>query len=305
MRSGLGRHVGVAHRVEERRHPSGLAVPHLEHEPAARLQDSGRSARDGLRHVVADEREVRFVLAHVRHQRRKLVRLDVGRVGDDEVVGAAGESLPQVVLEQVDRQAGAQSVLAGERERVGGDVDRGHARARMLVCDREGDRAAARADVEHQRCFEPAQMEKRALDDDLRLGPRDQRAPVDGQRQPAEAPLAEDVRDRLAAGAARDELAVAVELAVVERPVEVRVELDALPAERVREQQLRVEPRRLGGLAEVLRRAPEDVSDRHASSARRRSSACSASVKSPSPPGSTFSRFTVTLTRWSVARLSG
>ena len=178
-----------------------------------------------------------------------------------------------------------------------------------LVGEREGDRAGAGADVEHPRRLDVAQPGEAALDDDLRLGPRDQRAPVDRERQPPEAPLAEDVGDRLVARAARDEVAVAVELGVGERPVEVGVELDPLAAERVGEQELRVEARRLRGLAEVLGRAPEHVPERqrrgHASSARRRSSACSASVKSPSPPWSTFSRFTVTFTRWSVARLSG
>ena len=117
------------------------------------------------------------------------------------------------------------------------------------------------------------------------------------ERQPAEAPLAEDVGDRLPARAARDELAIPVELAALERPVEVGVQVDPLPAERVGEQQLRVEPSRLRRLAEMLGRAPEHLPDGHASSARRLSSAWSASVKASSPPGSTFSRFTVTFTR--------
>ena len=175
----------------------------------------------------------------------------------------------------------------------------------MLVGDRECDRTATRTDVEHPRCLEPEQKGESALDDDLRLGSRDQRPPVNCERQPAEPPLAEDVGDGLAACAARDELAIAVELAVLERPVEVGVELDPLSSERVREQQLRIEPRRLRRLAEMLGRAPEHLADGHASSARRLSSAWSASVKASSPPGSTFSRFTVTFTRWSVARLSG
>ena len=50
---------------------------------------------------------------------------------------------------------------------------------------------------------EAAQQLEAALDDDLGLGPRDEHAPVDLQRQPPEPPLAEDVRERLAAGAPR------------------------------------------------------------------------------------------------------
>jgi len=68
----------------------------------------------------------------------------------------------------------------------------------MLVGDRERDRTATRADVEHPRCLEPVQKRESALDDDLSLGPRDERPAVDGQRQAAEPPLAEDVRDGLA-----------------------------------------------------------------------------------------------------------
>ena len=117
------------------------------------------------------------------------------------------------MLEQLDREAGARCVLARQRERVGRDVDRGHTRAGMLVCDRERDRAGPGADVEHRRSVEAAQVRERTLDHDLGLGPRDQRPPVDRQRQPPEAPLAEDVGDRLVPRAARDELAVGVQLA--------------------------------------------------------------------------------------------
>ena len=75
----------------------------------------------------------------------------------------------------------------------------------MLVCDRERDRAASRADVEDARLGEPGDRREAALDDDLRLRPRDEHARVDRQRQPPEAPLAEHVRERLAPLAAREE----------------------------------------------------------------------------------------------------
>ena len=44
----------------------------------------------------------------------------------------------------------------------------------------------------------PRDPRQAALDHDLRLGPRHEDAPVDGEREPPEAPLAEDVRQRLA-----------------------------------------------------------------------------------------------------------
>ena len=57
-----------------------------------------RGLRDGLGHAVADERDVRLVVAHVRHQPLQIRGLDVGRVRDDEVVWPAGEAAGGVVL---------------------------------------------------------------------------------------------------------------------------------------------------------------------------------------------------------------
>ena len=162
-------------------------------------------------------------------------RLDVGRVRDDQLVRAAGEAVEEVMLDQLNGKPGSPDVLAREVERVGRDVDRGHARARMLVRDRERDRPRAGADVQHARLLEPRDVGERPLDDNLRLRPRDQRAPVDCEREPPETPLAEDVGDRLVPRAPRDELAVGVELLRAERPVEVGVELDPLSPERMGE----------------------------------------------------------------------
>ena len=206
-------------------------------------------------------------------------------------------------------------VLARERERVRRDVDGGDARIRLLVRDRERDRAAAGADVEHARRVEPREQREAALDDDLRLGPRHERARVGSQRQPPEAPLAEDVRERLAPRRAARRAPAPRALGLVERPVVLGVELDPREPERVREQQLGVEPRRLDALvAEVLggrgggpRRASRTAGQTPAaSSARRRSSAVSASVNSSRSPSRIRSSWcTVSLIRWSVTRFSG
>ena len=229
-----------------------LAVAHLEHEPASRPQHLERAPGDRLGRALPDERHLRLELPHVRHQRLELGRLDVRRVRHDELVRPSRQALPQVVLEQLELESRPLGVLARQRERVGRDVDRGDARARVLVGDRQRDRARAGADVEDARSLEAAQVRERPLDDDLRLRPRDQRAAVDRQREPPEAPLAEDVGDGLVPRAAGDELAIGGELGLAQRPVEVGVELDPRPAEHVREQQLGVEAPGLGGLAEVL-----------------------------------------------------
>ena len=149
------------------------------------------------------------------------------------------------VLQQLDRDAGPGHVLTRERERVGRDVDRGHPRPGMFVCDRQGDRTRPSADVEDTRSLDAANVRKSALDHDLGLGPWNQRPPVAGEREPSKAPFAEDVGDRLTRRPASDERAVLVQLVAVQGPFEVGVERDSLPAERVREQELRVEPCRL------------------------------------------------------------
>src|SRR5204862_4320922 len=95
-----------------------------------------------------------------------------------------------------------------------------------------------------------------ALDDDLRLGPRDQRAPVDLQAQAAEAPLAEDVRERRAPSPPLQELARRDHLPLVERAAVLRVQRDPREPERLPEQMLRVDARAGDALPlEELRRA--------------------------------------------------
>src|SRR4051812_21797957 len=87
----------------------------------------------------------------------------------------------------------------------------------------------------------PLEHRERALDDDLGLGARDERARIRLQRQPPEAPFAEDVRKRLARLAPGEQL--------VEAPVDLVVQpsVDAAPrrAEDVREDELGVDARRV------------------------------------------------------------
>ena len=141
------------------------------------------------------------------------------------------------------------------------------------------------------------------LDDDLRLRTRHERARVGLQRQAAEAPLAEHVRERLARLATREQrLDGAVDLAV-----EVGVEAAARRAGDVREQKLRVDARRVDpGGCEALLGCPQCVAELQSPSARRRSSVVSAAVKSSSSPWRMRSSWwTVSLIRWSVRRFSG
>jgi hypothetical protein len=148
------------------------------------------------------------------------------------------------------------------------------------------------------------------VDDGLGLRTRDEHARVDGEGEPPEPPLAEDVPERLSPRAPLHQLTEAAKLGLVQL-VLACVELGTLDAEHMRKQPFRVDERRgAAGLLERLSRLDERVANRHiaaaASRARRRSSEFRASVKSSSSPSSTPSSLCrVTLTRWSVTRFSG
>ena len=183
---------------------------------------------------------------------------------------------------------------------------RGDAGVRPLVGERERDRAAPGADVDDARRVDPAEQREGALDHDLGLRARHERASVGPERQPAEAPLAEHVGERLARGPALDELAHGAGVGLVERIGPPGRELEPREAERVRGDQLGVELRRVDARAlEEPAALAQQLAERHSPSRRRRSSAVSASVNSSSAPCSTSSSRTVTFTRWSVTRSCG
>ena len=215
----------------------------LEDERTVRGEDVHRARRNRLGVTRLEKRGRRLELDHLRREPVALVGAHVRRVRDDEVPRPRREPVEQVVWLQLDGETGARGVLAGEPERVLGDVDAGHPCPWVLVGDRERDRPGAGADVEHGWRLCSVEQCQAALHDDLGLGPGDQSAPVDRERQPAEAPLAEHVLQRLAPGSSRDELARDDQLVVAQRSLELHVQLDPLQPEGLREQPLRVEPR--------------------------------------------------------------
>ena len=180
----------------------------------------------------------------------------------------------------------------------------------MLVCDRERDRPAPRADVDHPRRRQPRDRRERPLDDDLRLGARHERPRVRLQGEPPETPFAEDIGERLAAAAPLDERAECVSLRLGQRPLETGVELKPREAEGARDDQLGVEPRRVEAAAArgypvVAATSSPKVAGGRPSSARRFASAASASVNSSRSPARTSASRPLTPTRWSVTRSCG
>src|SRR6185312_15956721 len=109
----------------------------------------------------------------------------------------------------------------------------------------------------------------------------DQHARIDRQRQAPEAPLAEDVRGRLARPPTLEQAPKDLRLLHGQSPVRVEVELEPREAEGLLGKQLGVDARRVDPR---LREHPLALGERlakgHVSSARRRSSAVRASVKS-------------------------
>src|SRR5687768_1594585 len=180
----------------------------------------------------------------------------------------------------------------------------------MFVSDGESDRTRSCPNVEDARLIDVAKKGETALDYDLRLRTRDERAPVDSEHEPPEPPLSENVRKRLAAYAPLHEGTQLGILLLVESHVR-RVQLRAREAEHVGDEVLRVHARRGdAGFVELARDVPNDVERDQAvataSKARRRSSAASASVKSSSsPPRIPSRRWSVSFVRWSVTRFSG
>ena len=193
-------------------------------------------------------------------------------------------------MHKLDAQPGSLRVLVGELERVERRVHGDHLDAVDFVRERESDRAGARPDIEHPWTSRLTEELDADLDDGLRLRSRHECTCVAVKRQTAKAPFAEDVGEGLADGAPFNQ---GPDGCVVDVVAHDR-QLGSGDAEDVRNDPLGVRPRRLDS---VLREQHCRPLHDH-SSARRRSSACNASVKLlRSPPTIWSSRCSVSLMR--------
>jgi hypothetical protein len=231
---------------------------HLENQPPIQHSVCGLNQRHRL--SIVDQSDTRFE----RELRCEfLVGQDVRRIRHNELERPA-KAIEQVRLNELDLEREPCCVLARECERISRDVGCCHTRVRPFRRDRERDRTRTRADVDDARRRNSLDARECALDDNLSLRPGHERARVGAQRQLPEAPLAEHVGERLPVAAPLDEGAGRCPLSFGERAVVLGVELDSLQFQRVGEQELRVEPRRIGSLAlEVLGCSPEHLTERH------------------------------------------
>ena len=197
---------GEARPADQVRDGRRLPLPHLE---ADRL--GARRGRDG---ELAQERIDRLEPGRARRQRA--ARLPVAKLGLElmplplrhvwQVRDERARTRPtRACRARCARGSSRLSRAAFSRaasSASGIEVRRDDRRVRQLVGDRERDRARAGADVQDARGLEL----ERHLDQELRLGPRDQDPAVNAQLDPAKALAAGDVGDRLAAQATADEL---------------------------------------------------------------------------------------------------
>ena len=230
-------------------------------------------------------------------------------------------------------------VLARQLERIGGYVGRVHQHlVRHLPPaqrrhQRHGDRPRARAHVGHPqrrgslgsgRGREPgAHDPQRRVHEELRLGSRDQRPRVRGDRLAVELAEAADVGHRLAALPPDDCRLEGGPRPVTHERLRVRQDPGPIRAHGLREQQLRVQARRagardgqaLGGRRDQGRDGRDGCGSGHRGyppvsvrSWRRSawSAICRASIRASIWPSSTpGTLWMVTPMRWSVTRLSG
>ena len=159
--------------------------------------------------------------------------VDVRRVGDDRSHGPAGKPSKRSWRSSSTARPVRARVLGGERERLGGAVDAGDVGARVLVGDRERDRARSRADVEHARlldCPRSARARARRGSPSRAAGSSARGSTVSVSRRKPHSPRTYWSGSRRPA--ARRARARASSSAWRQRPVERHVELDPLEAGR-------------------------------------------------------------------------
>ena len=169
----------------------------LEHERTACHEDDERAARNGLRRPDTDRAPL---AAPTREPPARARRSPPeGRTAGSRRRGPTGprEARGRGPTRETDRELRSQRVRARNLERIRRGVDPRDPRAWVLVGDRERDRATP---VPTSRTRGSAILDEPGeapLDDDLRLRTGNEHAPIDGERQPPEPPLAEHVRQRL------------------------------------------------------------------------------------------------------------
>lgn len=194
------RNVAEAARGEQVAHARGLVAAVLEQEPSARQQVDGRGVddrADRVESVDAGCKRVRGFVAQVALGKMRVALLDVRRVGRDQVEARVAErSAPVAFGERDVRDAEPRRVRTRDRERVGRDVGREHARQRPLARKRERDRARSCSEVGDGKRLSARQAREREFDEPFRFRTRDQDRGRDHEVEGPERAMPEQVGDR-------------------------------------------------------------------------------------------------------------
>jgi len=208
-----------------------------------------------------DERGARLVVADLGRQLRHLGLGHVRRVADDQVE-APLDRAEQIAPMNGHLHLEPRRVARGDLEGLGRQIRELDRDARPLGRERDPDRAGPRAQIEDAGLAARLEQIERALDERLGVRARHEHARRHLEAPAPELAAPEDVGHRLTPAAALHELADRGALRLVERTIEVHVQAHAVEPDRLRDEQLGVQPRRLdpaGG--EVLGRPLDDLPD--------------------------------------------
>ena len=244
-----------------------LAVSHLERQPTGGAQDAQGLREEPAKEIepirTTIERSARLEFRDLGLELVDLSRGNVREVRHDEIDGSANpfEEIPgrdakpfdQFVRLRVRRGnfCCAMVHIYGEHIEVG-----------ALFEEREGDATATRADVYRSvHPFGGDQLE-RLLDQHLCLGPRNQNMSIDSERERPKLLLTGKVSHGLPEAPPLDELAIRRALVRVEGTAEIEEKTESIRFQRVSQQNLRVESRRVDStLGQIFCRPVENASN--------------------------------------------
>jgi hypothetical protein len=157
-------------------------------------------------------------------------------IRDDHIEATHDRGVP-IAVHKAHIETKSRGVLARHCERRQRHVARDDARARALARNRERDCARTRAEIEHAAGF--GEMREHQLDQQLRLGSRNQHVACHGEIERPELAPARQICDRLRARLPFEQRS---DVSLVHNAFRMRVEATPIATEHVREQHLAVAP---------------------------------------------------------------
>ena len=224
-------------RDQQRAHLSGLVVAVFEQQRAAGREMIASASDDGAqgRQAIAMVgQRVHRLEAQIAFGKVDVAAGNVRWIGRDQVKAFAAKGSVPVAVQKAHRDAVGCGIGAGDVERARAGVEGAHAHVRAAVGNRDGDGAAAGAHVEQRRIWR--QPFERQLDQQFGVGARDQHGVADGEIEAVEFAPADDVGDRLAGHAARDQRAQELRFGASDGPLRLRDQADARQIQRVAQQ---------------------------------------------------------------------